>query len=273
MHKNLSGTEFWLEKMARIAAAGWLEIVASRADAYLSQLADDQMQLFDLLLWYCGSVDVMLRQLAAKWTHIRATKAADVPSSQDLLKLYIQTLAQQRYRESAPSQMQLGEWLSIRPTGIADAEGKNDSTIILALLPPDMPNVEFNHLALLAQELAERRVYFHLVVEQTTALHFRNLRTQTLTWSKTELQAIIDARIASASAPGGPQTFADLTDDLSLGDTNPYTYLWDVAQGSLHRALKYCRVAVEIHQNSGAPGGFTEETLMSARDAVNRDKS
>ena len=82
---------------------------------------------------------------------------------------------------------------------------------------------------------------------------------------------MIDARIASASAPEGPQTFANLTDYIDLGDTNPYTYLTDAAQGSLHRALKYCRVAVEIHQNSGAPGGFTEETLMSARDAVNRD--
>ncbi|MCA9890580.1 MAG: hypothetical protein KC546_19510, partial [Anaerolineae bacterium] len=186
------------------------------------------------------------------------------------LKIYIRQCATQRQRVPDPNMMQYLEWLSIRPPGLDE---EPDNTVILALLPVTVTDFQMNDVNLVTQWLKEANVYFHLVGERQAIEHFRPFFTEALAWTNTEIRAMIDARIAHANMGNVLQAFAHLTVAIGRGNMSPYDYLWEAARGSLHRALKYCRVAVQIHLESGSLDGITEETLRKALDAVNRDES
>lgn len=274
MRNDVSSIENCLTVLARIASARWLDLIGTTPDAFLAQPEQDMAMLYDLLLWYCGSIDVLLRSSMPEEKKYDTTRPD--PDRPDILsiKLFrseVRRLETQRQRVSAPTHKQFIEWLSVRPPGIFRSADTSDATVLLALLPPETAGFGFDGIDLLAQELAERRVYFHFVGERRTLAHVRSFRTRSLSWTPEEIQAMIDTRIVLASSPDGPQTFAELTDYISLGDKNPYTDLLAAARGSLHRALEYCRVAVQIHLASDAPDGlFTDETLRKAREAMSR---
>lgn len=268
MNSDYPSNATLLDALCRIAADGWLEIIAKDPNTFLSQSADKINALLDLLLWHCVDVGRMLQRLDVY--SVPPGLRDDDRQLKLLLEIFIGQRARQRHRIADPPPLQYVEWLSIRPPGLDE---EMDITVILALLRPSLSVFQIQDVELLAQQLKGNRVFFHLVGERPTVEQFGFMRIERLLWTNEEIQAMIDARIAAAGAPNGPQTFADLTDDISLGETSPYAYLWEAAQGSLHRALEYCRFAVDIHQKSGASDRFSEETLRCARDEVNRDES
>lgn len=260
--------EALLDALCKISASKWLELIAKNPGALLALSSDIIDLLFDLLLWHCVDLGIMLRRLGV--SSASPAMKGDERRLKLLLKIYIRQCATQRQRVPDPNMMQYLEWLSIRPPGLDE---EPDNTVILALLPVTATDFQMNDVNLVTQWLKEANVYFHLVGERQAIEHFRPFFTEALAWTNTEIRAMIDARIAHANMGNVLQAFAHLTVAIGRGNMSPYDYLWEAARGSLHRALKYCRVAVQIHLESGSLDGITEETLRKALDAVNRDES
>ncbi len=79
---------------------------------------------------------------------------------------------------------------------------------------------------------------------------------------------MIDNRIKSAGAQD-IFTFADLVSPPPDGPADPYSHLLAAARGSLYRTLKYCRVAVRLHQQSDEhPDVLMEQSLQKALDEI-----
>ena len=222
----------WGDSLGRIVAEWWLELLSRNPVGFLAQPYINQGVLFDLLLWYCGSVEVLDRKLNAH-------------NHNQLLSASLQALKTQRPHIFQPTLAQFVEWLSLRPPG-RDADA--DKTVMLIVLPPRQCRPHLASLEWIAQQLLDHNVYLHFFGQPRATDACSVIRVSPVKWEDREIQDMMDRRIqsyANMSSLARSQGLAALVEPPPGGPKDPYSYVKRSAHGSLHQALRFCRITID----------------------------